>query len=118
MPALHAAWLKSRKHAVSPSAFESAFELDEFISRKTHCIPAWHSRSQFPALWLQENYGKDNDAAVAAVKAVYKELDLPAVFRKYEQDSYNELMSAIKEQEQLPPEVFTTFLHKIYKRTK
>lgn len=67
---------------------------------------------------LQENYGKDDDAAVEAVKGIYRELKLEQVFLKYEQDSYDAIMAAIQKQSQLPHAIFTAFLQKIYKRTK
>ena len=80
---------------------------------------ASHAAEQRPSLAaLQKNYGKDDDSAVAAVKAVYKELDLESVFLQYEQESYNQLMAAIEGQGHLPQAVFTLFLKKIYKRTK
>ena len=66
----------------------------------------------------QANYGKDDEAAVAAVKAVYNDLELQRAFLEYEQDSYEILIAAIDKQNLLPRAVFTTFLQKIYKRTK
>lgn len=67
---------------------------------------------------IKENYGKDDDAAVEAVKGIYRELKLEQVFLKYEQDSYDAIMAAIQKQSQLPHAIFTAFLQKIYKRTK
>ena len=52
------------------------------------------------------------------VKAVYQELQLEDVFLKYEQESYDELLGIISQQQLLPPAIFITFLKKIYKRTK
>ncbi|KAK2121249.1 hypothetical protein P7K49_002635 [Saguinus oedipus] len=42
---------------------------------------------------LKENYGQKEAEKVARVKALYEELDLPAVFSKYEEDSYNHIMA-------------------------
>jgi farnesyl diphosphate synthase len=67
---------------------------------------------------LEEHYGKDKEENVAAVKAVYRELDLEGVFRVYEQESYDKLVGTIKEQTLMPQEVFMPLLAKIYKRQK
>lgn len=50
----------------------------------------------------QDNYGKSDEAAVAAVKGVYVELGLEAKFKQYEQDSYAQLVAAIEGQDLLP----------------
>lgn len=55
---------------------------------------------------------------MAAVKALYAELGLEAVFREYESESYARLKALIHEQTLLPAEVFTHLLDKIYKRQK
>ena len=75
-----------------------------------HCLSA-----RPPA---QANYGKDDEQAVATVKALYAQLDLEAAFRKYESESYARLREMIHEQTLLPAEVFTHLLDKIYKRQK
>ena len=67
---------------------------------------------------MQEHYGKDDKAAVAKIKALYKELQLEQVFLKYEHESYARLTALIKEQQLLPEGVFTLLLNKIYKRSK
>ncbi|KAK9807629.1 hypothetical protein WJX72_004700 [[Myrmecia] bisecta] len=67
---------------------------------------------------IKANYGKDDATAVAKVKAVYNELQLEAVFKQYEQESYARLTKLIEGQSQLPQEVFTLLLAKIYKRMK
>ena len=67
---------------------------------------------------MQASYGKDDEDAVAAVKSVYRELDLSAVFAEYEQDSYEKLMRVISQQTVVPAKVFTGLLEKIYKRKK
>lgn len=67
---------------------------------------------------VQENYGKDDEAAVSQIKALYKELNLEQVFADYEKESYENLTAQIEAQQQLPKAVFTLLLKKIYKRTK
>ncbi|XP_048212776.1 farnesyl pyrophosphate synthase isoform X3 [Perognathus longimembris pacificus] len=68
---------------------------------------------------LQENYGQKDAKKVAQVKALYEELDLPAVFLQYEQDSYSRLMSLIQQHAApLPPAIFLGLANQIYKRKK
>jgi len=67
---------------------------------------------------LEDNYGKHDDASVEKVKALYRELDLESVFKKYEQASHDELMAKVEAQDALPAGVFTAMLSKIYKRSK
>ena len=67
---------------------------------------------------MQRNYGKDDDAAVQAIKDLYKELELKEAFREYEHASYQKLCSEISKQDQLPEGVFKLLLNKIYKRSK
>ena len=69
---------------------------------------------------LEAHYGRKDAAAVARVKALYQELDLPARFAAYEEASYARLSAQIAAvtDPRLPHAVFTTFMHKIYKRTK
>ncbi|KAM9244092.1 farnesyl pyrophosphate synthase isoform 1-T1 [Dugong dugon] len=68
---------------------------------------------------LQENYGQKEAEKVARVKALYEELELPAVFRQYEEDSYSCLMGLIKQYAApLPPAIFLGLACKIYKRKK
>jgi farnesyl diphosphate synthase len=55
---------------------------------------------------------------VAAVKEVYRALDLPRQFSEYEASSYERLSRVIEEQALLPKAVFTSLLKKIYKRQK
>lgn len=66
----------------------------------------------------QANYGQKDPAAVAKVKEVYGQLDMPAKFAAYETQSYATLSSTIEEQALLPKQVFTSLLKKIYKRSK
>ncbi|KAF6292862.1 farnesyl diphosphate synthase [Rhinolophus ferrumequinum] len=68
---------------------------------------------------LQKNYGQKEAEKVAQVTALYKELDLPAVFAQYEQDSYNRLVALIEQcASPLPPAIFLRLAQKIYKRKK
>jgi farnesyl diphosphate synthase len=67
---------------------------------------------------IEKNYGKDDEGAVAAVKAVYAELDLEGKFKAYEAASYAALSADIAGQGDVPPGVFTAMLAKIYKRSK
>ncbi|XP_077620283.1 farnesyl pyrophosphate synthase isoform X2 [Crocuta crocuta] len=68
---------------------------------------------------LQENYGRKEAEKVARVKALYEELQLPAAFRQYEEDSYGRLMGLIGQHASpLPPAIFLGLAHKIYKRKK
>ncbi|RWR83398.1 farnesyl pyrophosphate synthase [Cinnamomum micranthum f. kanehirae] len=68
---------------------------------------------------LSENYGKPGSEHVASVKTLYKDLELQAVFLKYERESYEQLTASIIA---LPSksvqEVLKSFLGKIYKRQK
>ncbi|KAK2101530.1 hypothetical protein P7K49_019196 [Saguinus oedipus] len=68
---------------------------------------------------LKENYGQKEAEKVARVKALYEELDLPAMFSKYEEDSYNHIMALIEQHAApLPPPIFLGLERKIYKRKK
>ncbi|XP_074174982.1 farnesyl pyrophosphate synthase isoform X2 [Rhinolophus sinicus] len=68
---------------------------------------------------LRENYGQKEAEKVAQVKALYEEMDLPAVFAQYEQDSYNRLVALIEQcASPLPPAIFLRLAQKIYKRKK
>ncbi|CAL5218960.1 g713 [Coccomyxa viridis] len=67
---------------------------------------------------IKEHYGKDDESSIAAVKQTYRELDVEAMFKQYEQESYERLSKLISQQKFLPEEVFTALLKKIYKRQK
>ncbi|XP_042538082.1 farnesyl pyrophosphate synthase isoform X2 [Dipodomys spectabilis] len=68
---------------------------------------------------LQENYGQKDAKKVAQVKALYEQLDLPAVFLQYEEDSYSRLMSLIQQYAApLPSTIFLGLANQIYKRKK
>jgi farnesyl diphosphate synthase len=67
---------------------------------------------------IERCYGKSDEAAVAEVKAVYRELNLEGLFKSYEQESYDRLVGLIQEQTMLPQGVFLPLLQKIFKRQK
>jgi len=67
---------------------------------------------------LEEHYGKPSPEGVAKVKQLYRDLDLEKMFRAYEAESHESLCKKIDSQSALPKEVFTSFLDKIYKRSK
>ncbi len=55
---------------------------------------------------------------MAAIKAVYAELELEKQYQEYEQRSYTELTALIHDQDLLPKALFGDMLKKIYKRVK
>ncbi|KQJ85061.1 farnesyl pyrophosphate synthase 1 [Brachypodium distachyon] len=68
---------------------------------------------------LYENYGKSSPENVAAVKNVYKELDLQDIFLEYESRVYKHLVSTIEaEPDRAIREILRIFLKKIYRRKK
>lgn len=67
---------------------------------------------------LKENYGVWNDDKVATVKRLYRDLQLPKVFEKYEEDSYSQIQERLQRVTLIPKAVFEIFLNKIYKRSK
>ena len=66
----------------------------------------------------QLNYGQNDPAKVATIKAVYAELKLEEVYHEYEAKSYEELKELISGQTLLPHALFGDMLAKIYKRQK
>ncbi|KAI1318754.1 Farnesyl pyrophosphate synthetase [Mortierella claussenii] len=69
---------------------------------------------------LDENYGRREEANVIAVKEVFKQIDVEGLFKAYEEDSYNRLNALISKVDHplLSQDVFTSFMKRIYKRTK
>ncbi len=67
---------------------------------------------------LYHTTGKDDLAKVAAVKDIYKQINLPKIFKEYEEQSYENIQSLINEVEGMPRNVFSILLAKIYKRCK
>ena len=69
-------------------------------------------------LCLQECYGEPDKDKIDAVKEVYKEIGLPAIFSAYEEDAYNLIVLRIQQLSRgLPHEVFFKMLDKVYKRS-
>nr|XP_057940563.1 farnesyl pyrophosphate synthase isoform X2 [Doryrhamphus excisus] len=68
---------------------------------------------------LEACYGRHDDASVRKVKALYDALQMPSLYRKYEDESYRRLQKLIARHAQnLPHAVFLNFAKKIYKRNK
>ena len=68
---------------------------------------------------LEQHYGKgDNDESEAAIKKLYKELQLEKDFEAYEEKSYNSIVDLIQQVDDsvVPRDVFNQLLQKIYKR--
>jgi len=65
---------------------------------------------------IEKHYGIDNPQDVKIIKQVYLDIGIPDIFKKYEDDSYVELLSKIKRVRIMPQEVFVKLLAKIYKR--
>eukprot|EP00118_Oscarella_pearsei_P028578 m.2499 g.2499 ORF g.2499 m.2499 type:complete len:342 (+) comp8712_c0_seq1:71-1096(+) len=68
---------------------------------------------------LEKNYAQKDPSCVAQVKQLYTDLDLPAVYKVYEESSYQSLMKLIdSESGSLPKAMFIDFANRIYKRNK
>ncbi|XP_056672268.1 farnesyl pyrophosphate synthase isoform X2 [Monodelphis domestica] len=68
---------------------------------------------------LEENYGQNDPEKIAKVKELYEKLELPALFTKFEEESYSRLMGLIeKYSSPLPSSIFLEMAKKIYKRQK
>lgn len=68
--------------------------------------------------FLLENYGKHDPDQVEAIKKLYRELDMQNVYNKYEEHTYNMIVTHIKQMDEvLPKGLFFEMLHKIYKRS-
>ncbi|XP_075049703.1 farnesyl pyrophosphate synthase isoform X4 [Mixophyes fleayi] len=68
---------------------------------------------------IQENYGRDDADKVQRVKQLYEDLDLCAVYRQYEEESYQRLQILISQHANgLSKEIFLGLARKIYKRQK
>jgi len=65
---------------------------------------------------LNEYYGKDDSEAVAKVKNIYDELQLENLYKTYEDEAYTEIINQINGLSSLNPDIFLSFLGKIYKR--
>ncbi|XP_046870438.1 farnesyl pyrophosphate synthase [Hypomesus transpacificus] len=68
---------------------------------------------------LESCYGRHDDASVEKVQALYDTLQMPALYRQHEDDSYQRLQKLIAlHAQKLPHAVFINFAKKIYKRNK
>ncbi len=70
---------------------------------------------------LNENYGRKDTSKEAECKRVFNEIDIPALYTKYEDHAVAVIRKRIAEvntSEGLKPQVFEAFLNKIYKRQK
>lgn len=67
---------------------------------------------------LEVNYGQHDVKKIAKVKKLYQEINLTAVFEKYEEESYQTIQKLLDDIKELPREVFEFLLRKIYKRSK
>jgi hypothetical protein len=68
----------------------------------------------------QECYGSSDEDKIARVQCIYEDLKLPLIYKKYEDESYYDLLEHIDQVpgggELLPAQIFTTFLDRIYNR--
>lgn len=90
--------------------------------RVSNRISSPHPLSLVPtSTHLQDNYGKKDAEAEAAIKQMYIELKIEDVYKAYEEKSYAEILALTAEVDEsvgIKREVFITFMNKIYKRTK
>jgi farnesyl diphosphate synthase len=74
---------------------------------------------------LYENYGQKDSEKEAKVKEAYKEMGIDKIYKEYEESVVAEIRAMIEKIPESQPgapglqrEVFTSFLEKIYKRSK
>ena len=67
-------------------------------------------------LAIKKNYGRDEISSANIIKKIFKDLDLPTKFKKYEEDSYRLLYKKINNIECLPSKIFFMIIDKVYKR--
>lgn len=67
---------------------------------------------------LNDNYGKKEKKNSDAVKEVYRQLGVPEMFAKFEQDSFERMRGIIDGVDDMPTGAFEFLLAKIYKRSK
>lgn len=67
---------------------------------------------------LHDNYGQHDMKKVNKVKKLFAEMELQAVFEAYEEESYKTIQGLLGEVKDMPKEIFTFLLDKIYKRAK
>ena len=67
---------------------------------------------------LEKNYGSWDESKVKKVKELYTKMGLTDKFKRYEEESYEQIQRELDEVKELPREVFELLLKKIYKRSK
>ena len=67
---------------------------------------------------LEDNYAKKAAKSEAAVKQVFKDLELEARFKKFEKQRYEELLGLIGGIKGMPTKIFSDLLNRIYRRKK
>ncbi|ORZ35154.1 geranyltranstransferase [Catenaria anguillulae PL171] len=70
---------------------------------------------------LDTNYGRKDAKCIEAVKQLYRDMQLDQEFERYEEASYKRIMGMINGIDKglgVPPEVYVSFMNKIYKRSK
>lgn len=86
----------------------------------SHVLHRTLARLNFTFIFFpQACYGRHDDASVEKVKALYNTLQMPTLYQRYEDESYQRLQKLITSHAQnLPHSVFHNFAMKIYKRDK
>lgn len=67
---------------------------------------------------LKQHYGKSDPHAIAVVKKLYSDLDLAALYHAYEDETYQQISEEIAQVKEMPSQVFTMLVTKIFKRNK
>ena len=86
-------------------------------------VNAMQKASPSQKIILKQNYGQLEDKAVANVKDVFNQLDMDGLYRKYEEEAYNDIIERVdqisiagSDNQALNPDIFLCLLNKIYKR--
>ena len=86
-------------------------------------VNAMQKASPSQKIILKQNYGQLEDKAVANVKDVFNQLDMDGLYRKYEEEAYNDIIKRVdqisiagSDNQALNPDIFLCLLNKIYKR--
>lgn len=66
---------------------------------------------------IETQYGREDPVCVRNIKALYKQLDLEAVYKRYEEESFQQLKGRIDKASYVPKAVYIGLLQKIYKRS-
>ena len=82
------------------------------------CVQALMKCNEKQRETLLACYGLPEKENVEKVKELYTELDLKSMYHAYEEESYKALDAEIQGITELPKELFTGLLAKIYKRSK